>query len=88
MNRKLRSLAIVALFGAPFCQLSRAETPPTVVLQIQVQNFVNYYGDVTDWSRLAANPNQTTPSGPAPNFAQSLDVADIVSVNGEPVKGV
>jgi hypothetical protein len=49
---------------------------------------VNYFNDVTDWSKLAKDPNQTTLAGSTPNFALSIDVADIVSVNGEPVKGV
>ena len=61
---------------------------PTATLQIQVENFVNYYNDVADWTKLAANPNQTTLATAVPNFAISLDVADIVSVNGEPCKGV
>jgi hypothetical protein len=85
---RLRSLVLAALLGAPLCQPAEGQGTPTTVLQIQVQNFVNYYNDVTDWSKLAANTNQTNLSGPVPNFAVSLDVADIVSVNGEPVKGV
>lgn len=88
MNWKLKSFVRAVLFGSLFCQLSQAQGSPTTVLQIQVQNYVSYYNDVTDWSKLATNANQTTPSGPVPNLALSLDVADIVSVNGEPVKGV
>lgn len=84
VNWTLRSLAA----AAAFCRLAGAQSAPPAVLQIQVQNFVNYYNDVTDWTKLAANGNQTTLTGTVPNFALSLDVADIVSVNGEPVKGV
>ncbi len=78
----------LAILGIYLSQLSPASGQQPAVLQIQVQNFVNYYGDTTDWTKLAANPNQTSPSAPVPNFAVSLDVADIVSVNGEPCKGV
>lgn len=85
MNGKLKGLILA--FGALLCQRAEAQAPPTV-LSIQVENFVNYYNDVTDWSKLATIASQTTLSGSVPNFAISLDVADIVSVNGQPVKGV
>jgi hypothetical protein len=84
---KARIITLAAVFGVSLSQLCLGQGAPAV-LQIQVQNFVNYYSDTTDWTKLAANPNQTSPSAPVPNFAVSLDVADIVSVNGEPCKGV
>jgi hypothetical protein len=87
MNWPRRSLALAALFGVLFCPRGDAQTP-TAVLSIQVENFVNYYNDITDWSKLATIGSQTTLAGSVPNFALSIDVADIVSVNGEPVKGV
>jgi hypothetical protein len=83
--------ARTVLLGAAWASVVRlacAQGSAPAVLQIQVQNFVNYYNDVSDWSKLAANPNQTAPPGSAPTFAVSVDIADIVSVNGEPVKGV
>jgi uncharacterized protein (TIGR03437 family) len=73
--------------GASLSGLARAQNATPTVLQIQVQNFVNYFNDVTDWTKLASNPGQTSASS-APNFAISVDVADIVSVNGQPCKGV
>jgi hypothetical protein len=93
MNLKWRTLVFAALAAGPFYRSGVAQTAPApppapVVLKIQLESFVNYFNDVTDWTKLAANPNQTTLSGSTPNFAQSIDVADIVSVNGEPVKGV
>jgi hypothetical protein len=88
VNCQSRSFVIAALCGVAFCRLSVAQNAPVTVLQIQIQNFVNYYGDVTDWTKMANNPNMTAPSAPVPNFALSLDVADIVSVNGVPAKGV
>ncbi len=85
-----RTLALAALIAGTFCPsfFAQPAPPQTTTLTIQITNFVNYFNDTTDWTKLAANANQTTLAGSAPNFSQSLDVADIVSVNGEPVKGV
>ncbi len=47
-----------------------------------------YFNDVTEYSRLATDPNRTTVAVQARNFAQSIGIADIVSVNGKPAKGV
>ena len=88
MNRRLRLLALAALSATPFTQSGSAQTLPPVVLKVQIENFVNYYNDVSDWTKLAKNPNATPTSGSTPNFALSLDVADITSVNGIPAKGV
>jgi hypothetical protein len=89
LNRRLRPFALTILLAGPFTQLVFAQpSPAPVVLKIQIENFVNYYNDVTDWTKLAKNPNATPTSGSTPNFAQSLDVADITSVNGDPAKGV
>ena len=84
---KAANLLFAVVAGASLSQLSLAQGTPAV-LQIQVENFVNYYNDVTDWTKLAANPSETAPSAPVPKFAISLDVGDIVSVNGQAVKGV
>jgi hypothetical protein len=90
MNSQWRILVFAALAAGPLCLsgFAQATPPPATVLKIQIQNFVNYNNDVTDWSKLAKDPNQTALAGSTPNFAQSIDVADIVSVNGVPVKGV
>ncbi|HZO56270.1 MAG TPA: hypothetical protein VFB63_26420 [Bryobacteraceae bacterium] len=57
-----------------------------VQLRIDIEKTVNYYQDVTDYSRLAAD------AGPRPvaasrNFSTGVSIADIVAVNGEPVRG-
>jgi uncharacterized protein (TIGR03437 family) len=85
---KATNVLLAIAISAALTKLGLAQSTQSAVLQIQVQNFVNYYNDVTDWTKLAANPNQTSPSAAVPSFAVSLDVADIVSVNGEPVRGV
>ncbi|HTS29105.1 MAG TPA: hypothetical protein VMH81_24705 [Bryobacteraceae bacterium] len=89
MKRSRSRLLPAVLAMAPIGPLlAQSAPPPYTVLNIQIQNFVNYFNDVTDWTKLAKDPNQTALAGSTPNFALSLDVADIVSVNGDPVKGV
>lgn len=58
----------------------------SVQLRIDIEKTVNYYQDVTDYSRFA------TDAGPRPvassrNFSTGVSIADIVAVNGEPVRG-
>ncbi|SPF46438.1 hypothetical protein SBA4_3530011 [Candidatus Sulfopaludibacter sp. SbA4] len=88
LSWQFRALALTTVIAWPLTQSGLAQGTRPTVLQVQVENFVNYYNDVTDWSKLAKNPNATPPAGSVPNFALSLDVADIVSVNGDPAKGV
>ena len=51
-----------------------------------MENWVEYFDDTADVSKWATNPNLTPPSVPK-NFAVHMGIADIVAVNGEPVKG-
>ncbi len=51
-----------------------------------MQNRVQYLGDTSDVSKLATDPNVTTPA-PSRNFVPVLILADIVSINGEPARG-
>ena len=62
-----------------------AQSPPPVILQVDIENMVQYMGDVFDPSKLATVPTATTPT--ASNFETLLLIADIVAVNGAPVKG-
>jgi hypothetical protein len=62
---------------------------PPAVLTIDLANFVEYYQDTADLSTLATNPSVTTPAiGNGKNFFAITILADIVSVNGQPVKGI
>jgi hypothetical protein len=51
-----------------------------------MENRVQYFGDISDVSKLATDPNATTPV-PSKNFVPILIIADIVAVNGQPAKG-
>jgi len=60
--------------------------PPATILRIDVQNFVAYHDDISDYSKLATNPGITPPIA-ARTFWSAVAIADIVSVNGEPTQG-
>ena len=87
MNWKSKVLTLAVLSAVAFCRSASAQGAPATILDIELDNMVNYFDDVTDYSKLAANPNRTTVAA-QPNFAQSIGIGDIVSVNGKPVKGL
>ncbi len=63
-----------------------AQSVPPVILRIQTRNAVQYNYDVTDSSTIATNQN-VTPPVPSRNFRNQIGIGDIVTVNGQPVKG-
>src|SRR3990172_9408567 len=87
MLGKLRTLAFTALSAVAYCQLALGQAAPATILDIELANFVTYFADVSDSSRLATDPNRTTVTQPR-NFSRVIGIADIVSVNGKPAKGV
>jgi len=62
------------------------QTPPPVILGIDVVNQVNYESDVPDYSKLATDPSSTT-GVVAKNFSYYISIGDIVAINGKPAKG-
>ena len=58
-----------------------------MVLQVDIENWVEYLDDTSDSSKFATNPN-LTPSTPGKNFYTQIGIADIVAVNGEQVTNV
>jgi hypothetical protein len=80
------------LFTIAFCALGSWNaaqgqgTPSPVILQIDVENIVNYVDDVSDPSKLATAGSVTTASTPL-NFYTGLTLGDIVAVNGQSAKG-
>ena len=75
-----------ALCTATFFQLGRAQVSPAIILQVGVENLVQYVDDVGDPSKFATEPNFTTARDPR-NFAQVVYLGDIVAVNGQSAKG-
>jgi hypothetical protein len=77
------TLAVLCLSG--YLPAVFAQKPPPVVLEVDLENFVQFWDDSTDPSKLASVPNRTTT---APRvFMQNVWVADVVAVNGKPARG-
>ena len=60
--------------------------PGAVQLRIDIEKGVNYYQDVTDYSRFATDPGPQAVAA-SRNFSSGVSVIDIVAVNGEPARG-
>jgi hypothetical protein len=81
-----------ALCAAALSQPGWAQVVPSVTLQLDVENFVVYTYDVTDYSKFATDLNKTTSllglqQGGLRTFTPFIGIADIVAVNGVPAKG-
>ena len=80
-----KTLFAAAILGMACSQGSWAQTTP-VLLEIELANIVGYVEDTSDVSKFATIPT-VTPSGAVKNFVFQEHLADIVAVNGRPVKG-
>src|SRR5215471_8074662 len=80
----MRKLILLSVLGASFASAQTAAEP--VVLTIDVENYVAYRGDMLDPAKVATNPNLTI--GTVAAFLESMQVGDIVAVNGKPAKGL
>ncbi len=76
----MAALCVVGYSPAAF-----AQTPPPVILNVDLENYVQYWDDSSDSSKLSSVANQTTVASRP--FMQNVWVADIVAVNGKPVRG-
>ncbi|HZO53232.1 MAG TPA: hypothetical protein VFB63_10965 [Bryobacteraceae bacterium] len=56
------------------------------ILDIDVENTVQYVGDVADSTKLATVPTSTLPAATRA-FTDTIVIGDIVAVNGKPAKG-
>jgi ABC-type lipoprotein release transport system permease subunit len=64
-----------AVLTTPLVMAQTAQEP--VVLTIDVENYVQYRGDVADPAKFADDPNPTT--APAIAFMQNVQMGDIVA---------
>jgi uncharacterized protein (TIGR03437 family) len=90
MPRWKAALATVLCAGT-FSQVSLAQvasqlTSPTI-LQIDVENLVEYQEDTSDLTKFASDPSLPTSVAPK-NFTFRVGIGDIVAVNGQPAKGI
>jgi hypothetical protein len=86
MIRKIGMLATTVLFFAAYDNSGLGQALPPTILQIDLENYVNYVEDIFDVSKFATDPNETTAKEPI-NFAKTVVVADIVAINGQPAGG-
>ena len=85
--RRWKTTLAVALCAAVFSQFSLAQVAPPVILQIDLTNNVSYFQDTSDISKYATEPNVTPLTASLRNFHRVEGIADIVAVNGQPMKG-
>ena len=85
--RSWKTVLATALCAAACTQRGLAQVAPPVILQIDLTNNVLYFQDTSDISKYATEPNVTPPTAIPRNFYKVHGIADIVAVNGQPVKG-
>jgi hypothetical protein len=85
MRATWKIFAVVALWATSWHVGLAQEAPPTI-LEIELENRVQYVDDISDFSKLASDPN-VTPTVPLKTFVPVLIIADIVAVNTQPVIG-
>src|SRR6266851_2022346 len=87
-----RNALATALCALACSQPALAQVAPPTTLQVDVENFVVYTYDVTDYSKFATDQSKTSSSlglqqGGLRTFTPIIGIADIVAVNGMPAKG-
>ena len=70
-----------------FATIAPGQTDNRVALVVDLENVVTYRSDVTDFARRGADSGPTTALA-ARAFTDSLNVGDIVAVNGRPARGL
>src|ERR1041385_860616 len=79
-------IASTILLLTVYSNLAAGQSPPPTILEVELDNVVEYQTDISDLSRFGTNPDITRASPPK-NFSTSYAIGDIVRVNGQPVKG-
>jgi uncharacterized protein (TIGR03437 family) len=86
MIRRTETLTTAMLLCTLLGRAASAQSAPPTILQIDIENWVEYVYDMPDTSKWATNPDKT-PAAVPKDFTLQTGIADIVAVNGEPVKG-
>jgi len=93
-----KAVFATALCAAACSQPGLAQVAPAVILEIQQENMVQYFEDISDVSKYATDPSVTTAcfpindprvecAGRHQTFHSMLILGDIVAINGQAVKG-
>jgi hypothetical protein len=86
MIRKVNVIAMAVSFVAVCCTLAHGQPAPPTTMTIDLENVVAYQADFYDPAKYGKNPT-VTPSAGAGTFGVTMEVGDIVAVNGQPAKG-
>ena len=86
MIRQAETLAMTVLLMAAYCTPGQGQVATPTILEIDVENIVQYQEDISDVTKFATDPNITTAVLPR-NFNTVVIIGDIVAVNGQPAKG-
>src|SRR5712692_4832799 len=86
MIRKAATLAMAVLLVAAYATPGQGQGTPAAILEIDVENLVEYQEDTSDLSKFATDANVTTPAPPR-NSNFRVGIGDIVAVSGQPAKG-
>src|SRR5258708_7388085 len=86
MVRLFKTFGIACLLMTAYSTRALAQSTPASILELNVENIVNYTADVADTSKFATDTGVTAAATPR-NFATLLIIGDIVAVNGQPAKG-
>ena len=80
---------LTAAVTAVFCGVALGQSPPSAILAVDLENFVEYRQSVLyDPATYATDPNVTTVVTTTKNFNVAILLGDIVAVNGQPAKGI
>ena len=88
-------LSTLCLFLTGGSRWVSAQSPAFTELVVDVENVVEYQGDIVDPLTFAKSPQVTPSRGYRPaspegigNFAVNTGIGDIVAINGQPAKGM
>ena len=86
MLRIVNVILVTALWSGANCPSALAQGVSPTVLEIDIENVVEYQSDISDPARWGTSPG-VTPSAGLPEFGSATVLGDIVAVNGQAAKG-
>ncbi|MBI3695800.1 MAG: hypothetical protein HY238_13295 [Acidobacteria bacterium] len=86
MSTTWKTLVSITLWAVLSNRPGSAQVAPATILEIDLENVVQYFQDIPDLSKFATDPNATT-AVRLRNFDSMVFIGDIVAINGQPAKG-
>ena len=77
----------IAYVMAASLSVLAGQNHPATILEVDIENFVFYYLDVTDPAKLATSATPV-PTGPGRVFRWQVAIGDVIAVNGKPARGL